>query len=449
MTQCSFLKTLLLLSLAFHGSSAGETEIGIYSGQVDVDLCGDTPDVDGLSFAFKTAIEDSIAGFYQDLYPNGTFQVLSVTIDESQFVEASECPDSEEEQNRRKLRGSTHSNLYYIIGGQCYGACPDDPSDGIDTLNRFLRKKKDSVFSSDTSKNEALTQRMKQAFTEITHAEFKVSGSRIDCSSNKNCNSNNAICCGVGDCLCANNDLVLCDPFGSNCKNTEYPSCLDDSTCDNSISMTRDRQTLVIGSGFLEENSSVQVYDVQADGKWNQRGTDIHYHSPNKFEEDTNTHNHKKRGGGFGSSVSISNDGDKLVVGAHRANRVSIYHWNSEANLWYKTHDLNRSERSMFGLSLQLSGSGRRLVVGAPVYRSDTGDKAGALFMYRFSDFSDTWELYGNNNPIISNTDNRLGWTVAIESSSIYNIITATYRFSPKVKSFYYNEDTDRWEKVK
>ena len=312
-----FVQTFLLLSLAFKGISA--IDAAAYAGAIEVDLCGDTPDTNGLSFAFKIAIEDALSGYYSSVHENDGFGVMSLDIDE--FVEANDCPDVEDDITRRKLRGTVYSVVYYIFTGQCTGSCPVDPSDEIDGINDRQRGLKvlDDSLESTKKKNKALRMIMSETFPEITHAKFLNTGDRINCNLDHYCYGNGAVCCGVGDCSCMAH-LVLCDSQGLNCRDTIYPTCLYDSSCDNSIAISDSKQTLVIGSGYLDVNASVQVYDKQDDGIWQRRGEPII--DPYGSEHVPDSSEKHKRGGQFGSSVSINNSGNRLAIGSYNESRV-------------------------------------------------------------------------------------------------------------------------------
>jgi len=91
----------------------------------------------------------------------------------------------------------------------------------------------------------------------------------------------------------------------------------------------------------------------------------------------------------FGTSVAISDDGGRLVVGATGedtaeldAGKVYVYDWNGSA--YIEVAQLTASDAytcDWFGRSISLSGDGDRLVVGAQ--REDTaGPEAGKVYIY-------------------------------------------------------------------
>ena len=93
----------------------------------------------------------------------------------------------------------------------------------------------------------------------------------------------------------------------------------------------------------------------------------------------------------FGVSVSINNDGTRLVVGAHYSNpggtgdAGAAYVYSRSGTIWTQESKIQASDKitsDYFGQSVSISNDGTRLVVGA--YLSDpggTGD-AGAAYVY-------------------------------------------------------------------
>jgi hypothetical protein len=94
----------------------------------------------------------------------------------------------------------------------------------------------------------------------------------------------------------------------------------------------------------------------------------------------------------FGPVVSISNDGNTLAVGMKDADLadgalvdngglVLVYHWTGSA--WGTPHKLQYDEATdeEFGISVELSGDGKRLIVGA----SAENTNAGELFTFEYT----------------------------------------------------------------
>jgi len=99
----------------------------------------------------------------------------------------------------------------------------------------------------------------------------------------------------------------------------------------------------------------------------------------------------------FGVSVALSGDGNRLVVGAHgvdtagvNAGKVYAYDWNGTTSVYDEVAQLTASDaqdHKWHGSSVALSGDGSRLVVGA--CGADTpGVEAGKVYVYGWN--SDT-----------------------------------------------------------
>ncbi len=94
----------------------------------------------------------------------------------------------------------------------------------------------------------------------------------------------------------------------------------------------------------------------------------------------------------FGYSVSLSDDGRTLAVGARSANgnngydsgRVSVYRMDDAESNWIKigTNDIDgMAAGDMSGLSVSLSADGNKVAIGSP-YNDDNGDDSGHVRVY-------------------------------------------------------------------
>ena len=98
----------------------------------------------------------------------------------------------------------------------------------------------------------------------------------------------------------------------------------------------------------------------------------------------------------FGSSVSLSNDGSRLAVGADTGDAGAVYLFDvSGATVTHVTKVANGAGVSLssgdgFGTAVALSGDGTKLVVGAK--GDDTnGNNAGTIYTFTASKAADTW----------------------------------------------------------
>lgn len=431
---------LCLFSLTWIGHAGREpNETPKYGIQIKLKgLCGDLPD-SKLSLAFKTELETILLDFYQEIHEkDDNFTASSISISESEFEQSTECPDIEEistTASRQLQRTLLYTTIYFYLGGYCYGTCPSDPSSAVDTVNRLRRRM--------TVEEDILLGKLSARFPEVSEATFGDRGNKIDCSLSSNCNSDKGICCGVGTCGCVNEDLVLCSTLDS-CKRTKFPICLHDLTCDSSISITPDRQTLAVGSGFLDEKPSVEVYDFDAGhGLWLRRGSPIleTTSAAHGGQEDT----FRKRGGKFGSAVALTDNGMTVASGAFSQDSVTVFDWDPQSNEWTKGVTLRGPPRSMYGVSIDFASNPHLLTIGAPkdVHPSDPqSDGNGSVYVYKYIPSELAWLQFGS---AIRGRVNggRLGWRVALSPDG-YSVSSQS-RKDKKESTFEWTQSESKW----
>jgi len=138
----------------------------------------------------------------------------------------------------------------------------------------------------------------------------------------------------------------------------------------NSVALSSNSNRLVVGAHGADSAGKVYIYDW--DGSGYTEVTTITASDGQAYEQ-------------FGSSVAISADGTKLVVGAPRedtagtnAGRVCIYEWNGSGYTEVTTITASDAEAgNWFGNSVALSSNSNRLVVGA-----HGADSAGKVYIY-------------------------------------------------------------------
>ncbi|MCF6811205.1 DUF4347 domain-containing protein, partial [Thiotrichales bacterium 19S9-12] len=153
----------------------------------------------------------------------------------------------------------------------------------------------------------------------------------------------------------------------------------------HSIAMNYDGSRVAIGAYETDVNGtnsgSVSVYDY--DGSWSIVGT------IDGIEQ----------GDEFGFDVSLSADGNRLIVSAdinasatagdpdapHQNDhgRIQLYDWNDTDNLWVQSGEYIAGEQQgeQSGYALALSKDGRRVVIGAP-FNDTTDTDAGVARVY-------------------------------------------------------------------
>lgn len=151
-----------------------------------------------------------------------------------------------------------------------------------------------------------------------------------------------------------------------------------------SIAISSDGQTLAVGVPSASEGSFkglVQIYD-KSGASWIQRGADI------VGEVD---------GDNFGSSVSMSDDGNMIAIGAPFKDltssfapngRVQVYEWNGTSWVQKGSNIDGVADFENLGEAISLSGDGTRLAVGIPgkdTNGATEGGQTGAVQVYEFS----------------------------------------------------------------
>ena len=162
----------------------------------------------------------------------------------------------------------------------------------------------------------------------------------------------------------------------------------------------------VIASSSTNDNNGissghVRIYDWDGT-RWNQVGEDIDGKNSNEF---------------FGSSVTITPDGNRIVVGAAANNinsgRVRVYDW--DGMNWNQVgEDIDGANiGDFFGASVAITSDGNRIVIGATASNSN-GTGSGQARIFDWDGMN--WNQIGKN----INGDNafdRLGKSVAISSN--------------------------------
>ena len=126
-----------------------------------------------------------------------------------------------------------------------------------------------------------------------------------------------------------------------------------------------------------------------------------------------------------GFSVSMSRSGRRIAVGSigsdkngKNAGQVRIYEEDEIAKTWTLVHEmLGEQETALFGTSVSLSQDGSSIAVGAP-YHSEGADmpKSGRSYVYREVQESE-WEQIGQ--PIYGASSNDLfGWSVSFSPNA-------------------------------
>ena len=142
-----------------------------------------------------------------------------------------------------------------------------------------------------------------------------------------------------------------------------------------SCAMTSDGARIVIGSLSM---GHVQVYDYIGSTGWVQVGGNLQGHST----EDQ-----------FGKSVSISSNGLRVAAGGRNHDiggtdigHVRVFDWDDTSSTWSQIADIvGESTDDHSGEAVALSGDGERLAIGASKANNSSGSESGHVRVFQLS----------------------------------------------------------------
>ena len=163
-----------------------------------------------------------------------------------------------------------------------------------------------------------------------------------------------------------------------------------------SVFLSNDGTRVAIGApeinGVVSSNSGhVRVYEWN-DGtsSWDKLGSDIDGEASDDY---------------FGSSVSLSSDGTRVAIGAasndgggDSSGHVRVYEWNDGTSSWDKLgSDIDgEASEDYSGSSVSLSNDGTRVAIGAPT-NDGGGDSSGHVRVYEWNDGTSSWDKLGSD----------------------------------------------------
>jgi hypothetical protein len=168
-----------------------------------------------------------------------------------------------------------------------------------------------------------------------------------------------------------------------------------------SVDITADGTTIICGSsgplpGYVRVFSLVGDDDMGTD-TWRQIGQDIIGEGSGDY---------------FGTSVSISDDGKTIAVGADgndgkngvNSGHVRIYGLEESGTRWEQIgQDIDGEAAYVYsGKSVSLSADGMAVAIGSPYYTDENSQVSGQVKVYRIDNEGSSWErlgqdIYGNN----------------------------------------------------
>lgn len=128
----------------------------------------------------------------------------------------------------------------------------------------------------------------------------------------------------------------------------------------------------------------------------------------------------------FGFEVNISDDGNRVVVGAYEVDIVRVFEWDG-TNWVQMGADITSgaaNNDNWFGFSLDMAENGDKIIVGAP--GSINGTQDGYAKIYEWD--GTTWVQVGNT--IAGNNGEKLGFAVSISEDANY-VITGSIDGGP------------------
>lgn len=210
-----------------------------------------------------------------------------------------------------------------------------------------------------------------------------------------------------------------------------------------SLDTDADGDTLAIGASDNDDSftdaGQVQVFRF-SEGSWSVLGSAVNGVATEDY---------------FGTSVSLSDDGTRVAIGApfHGAGntgqvRVFEYSGGSWTLMGSAIDGEDSGER--FGNAVAISGDGSTVVMAAP-YNDDAGTDRGEVRVYRWDSGTSSWERRGTTDLAGEANQDRLGYSVDISRDG--SIIAAGARDNDgtgsnagHVRVYSFNTGTSQWD---
>ena len=198
----------------------------------------------------------------------------------------------------------------------------------------------------------------------------------------------------------------------------------------NAVSLSKDGACLAVGAYGNDDHGSnageVKVFKYE-NSIWKQVGSDINGWSTDDY---------------FGGSVSISDDGSVLAIGASRNDafvtdrgHVRVYEL-LNPDLWIpRVGELYGKKDYDYFSEVSVSGDGNRIIVGA-YGKDDNGFDAGQLSVFNYRSSINFWELF--NSPINGKSANsNFGRSSAISrDGKVFVVGSPTYNDKGRISVY-------------
>ena len=206
-------------------------------------------------------------------------------------------------------------------------------------------------------------------------------------------------------------------------------------TCDRTIDITKDKTTIVFGQSHKpSEFPRFRVYNRDSDNdKYYQHGILPFPNSTSLDGRSLNDGNSSKSNRVIASSVSISNDGQRVALGSNTGRKVKIFDLDTDDE-WKDTKTFWGPHSSLFGQSVSLNPTtGNTIAIGSPRYTANNKARSGTVFVYQYE--NNYWsQLQPNIDGNIQYGE--LGWRVDVDHN---NTVHAGYHKRSAVFSFKYD----------
>jgi hypothetical protein len=208
-----------------------------------------------------------------------------------------------------------------------------------------------------------------------------------------------------------------------------------------SVALSRDGMTVASGAIILRENTAdsgyVSIFRFDPSGQiWRRLGGPIHGTAA---------------GEQFGNTVSLSDDGDTIIIGAPFNNEngfetglVKSYHFNG--TIWEPLGDVKHGANpgDEFGVKIDISADGLTFVAGANQYRAED-DRPGYVRVFHLQ--GDSWVQIGDDL-VGAELSDEFGWYVSLSDDASVLAVSSVHAKSLTGQVSVYEFVQDSWRQL-
>ncbi len=216
------------------------------------------------------------------------------------------------------------------------------------------------------------------------------------------------------------------------------------------VALSADGSRFAVGSSAFDDNfrGRVQVFEWNGSTMmWEQIGSDLDNSGINTSS--------------FGSTLSMSDDGNRVAVGASSSSNLSmteglvrVFEWDANTQDWIQLGaDFYGEFLDQIGGAVSLSGDGKRLAIGNDANNlgpgSEPGSAPGEVLVYEYNENSTSWELMGAVITGLEAFDD-FGGSVALSGDGSRVVASGSfYQMGEGVVQVYeWDEGDEAWERV-